>query len=149
MTIKSYRDLRVWQSGMLVAERVYKLASTFPRHELYGLASQMQRAAVSVPSNIAEGHSREHTKEYLQHLAIAQGSLAELDTQLELARRLGYCTEADSAELSDQIRTLGRQLYTLRDSLRRKAKSSIGALAGVAPMLIVLTQISPAFLPGP
>jgi len=146
MTIKSYRDLRVWQLGMRVAEGVYRLASGFPRHELYGLGSQMQRAAVSVPSNIAEGHTREHTKEYLQHLAIAQGSLAELDTQLELARRLGYCTEDEIADLTHEVRALGRQLYALRNSLRRKAK---GALITDIVVPLLLATVSVHFVPGP
>jgi four helix bundle protein len=89
--IKSFRDLRVWQVGMKLVEQVYVLTRAFPKHELYGLASQMQRAAVSIPSNIAEGRTREHLKEYLQHLSIARSSLAELETQLEIATRLGYC----------------------------------------------------------
>ncbi len=76
MGVKSYRDLRVWQAGMDLAERVYRLTEAFPRHETYGLAGQVQRAAVSVPSNIAEGHAREHTREYLHHLSMAQGSLS-------------------------------------------------------------------------
>ena len=80
MEIKSYRDLRVWQAGMDLVVRVYRLTQGFPTHELYGLTSQMRRAAVSIPSNIAEGHTRESSKEYLHHLSIAQGSLAELET---------------------------------------------------------------------
>ena len=88
MQIKSFRDLRVWQAGIELVLAVYELTSKFPRHEVYGLSSQMQRAAVSVPSNIAEGHTRESTKEYLQHLSIAQASLAELETQLEIAKQL-------------------------------------------------------------
>ena len=90
MKIHSFRDLRVWQLAMEVVELVYRLSRSFPRSEVYGLSSQIQRAAVSVPSNIAEGHTREHTKEYLQHLSIAQASLAELETQLEIAIRLKY-----------------------------------------------------------
>src|SRR5207302_4582211 len=74
MAIKSFRDLRVWQVGMDLVEQVYLLTQSFPKHEIYGLASQMQRAAVSIPSNIAEGHAREHLKEYLHHLGIAHGS---------------------------------------------------------------------------
>ena len=76
--IKSFRDLRVWQAAMDLVEQIYLLTHTFPKHELYGLASQMQRAAVSIPSNIAEGQTRGYTKEYLHHLSIARASLAEL-----------------------------------------------------------------------
>src|SRR4051812_37434860 len=86
--IQSYRDLRIWQVGMDLIESVYRLSANFPAREVYGLASQMRRAAVSIPSNIAEGHIREGTKEYLCHLSVAQGSLVELQTQLEIAGRL-------------------------------------------------------------
>ena len=90
MQIRSFRDLRVWQGGMEIAQGIYAITGKFPRHELYGLASQIQRAAVSIPSNIAEGHARESTKEYLQHVSIAQASVAEVETQLEIAKRLRY-----------------------------------------------------------
>src|SRR4051794_28308447 len=76
--VTNFRDLRVWQAAMGLVTAVYQLTQTFPREETYGLAGQMRRAAVSVPSNIAEGHAREHLREYLHHLSIAQGSLAEL-----------------------------------------------------------------------
>jgi len=82
MEIKNYRDLRVWQSGMDLVVMVYELSDKFPAKEMYGLTSQIRRAAVSVPSNIAEGHTRESTKEYLHHLSIAQASLAEVETQI-------------------------------------------------------------------
>ena len=95
MQIRSFRDLRVWQAGIELIESSYAVTSKFPRNEVYGLCSQMQRAAVSVPSNIAEGHARESTKEYLQHLSIAQASPAELEMQLEIAWRLNYVTEAE------------------------------------------------------
>ena len=117
MQIRSFRDLRVWQAGIELVESVYAITSKSPRNELYGLCSQMQRAAVSVPSNIAEGDARESTKEYLQHLSIAQASLAELETQLEIARRLNYVTEDRSGHLLSQISALGKQLYALRNAL--------------------------------
>lgn len=122
MTIRSFRDLRVWQGGMDVVEQVYYLTKTFPGHEVYGLASQMQRAAVSIPSNIAEGYARQHRKEYLQHLSIAQASLAELDTQLEIAARLEYLSQDQAQSIQERITSLGKQLYTLRVSLS-KAKT--------------------------
>src|SRR5262245_46525287 len=116
-TIKSFRDLRVWQAGMDLVEQVYLLTRTFPKHEIYGLASQMQRAAVSIPSNIAEGHTREHLKEYLQHLSVARSSLAELETQIELAARLNYCKSEQVKPLLEKMDVLGKQLSTLRNAL--------------------------------
>jgi four helix bundle protein len=119
MQVKSYRELRVWQSAMELVERVYHLTRTFPREEMYGLSSQLQRAAVSVPSNIAEGHTREHLKEYLHHISMAQASLAELETQLEIAARLSYLTQEKLSQALERTGSLGRQLYSLRNSLSR------------------------------
>jgi four helix bundle protein len=113
-TVRSFRDLRVWQAAMDLVEQIYLLTQQFPKHEMYGLASQMQRAAISIPSNIAEGHTRAHSKEYLHHLSIARGSLAELQTQLEIALRLKYCAAEEITQLSMQADSLGKQLYTLR-----------------------------------
>lgn len=115
--ISGFRDLRVWQGGMDLVEQVYRLTREFPKHEMYGLASQMQRAAVSVPSNIAEGHTRDSRKEYLRHLSIARASLAELQTQLEIAKRLRYCSSEGYARLLDQSDILARQLSALRTTL--------------------------------
>jgi four helix bundle protein len=116
-SINSFRDLRVWQVGMELVERVYCLTQTFPNTEVYGLASQMRRAAVSVPSNIAEGHTREHLREYLQHVSVAQGSLAELQTQAEIAARLGYIPQTDLEALLGIASALSKQLYSLRNAL--------------------------------
>jgi len=125
MQIKSFRDLRVWQAGIELVQAIYELTSHFPRSETYGLASQMQRGAVSVPSNIAEGHARESTKEYLQHLSIAPASLAELETQLEIAKRLKYISDETSHEVLETICSLGRQLFALRNALMySKAKAA-------------------------
>jgi four helix bundle protein len=117
--IKSFRDLRVWQVGMELVEHVYLLTQTFPKHEMYGLASQIQRAAVSIPSNIAEGHTRQHLKEYLHHLSISRASLAELETQIEIAVRLKYCTSEQLGQLRERMDSLGRQLSTLRNALSK------------------------------
>src|SRR5438094_309288 len=125
MQIKSFRDLRVWQAGIDLVRNVYELTSKFPRSEVYGLASQMQRAAVSITSNIAEGHARESTKEYLQHLSIAQASLAELETQLEIAKQLNYISEEGATRLLEKTTSLGRQLFALRNALiNPKAKAA-------------------------
>ena len=121
MTIKSFRDLRVWQAGMDLVEHVYHLTHTFPTHEMYGLTSQIRRAAVSIPSNIAEGHTREHSKEYLHHLSMAQASLAELETQIEIATRLKYLSAEQLSHALEQTASLGRQLYALRNALTKGA----------------------------
>jgi four helix bundle protein len=118
--ISDFRGLRVWQGGMDVVEAVYLASNSFPKSELYGLTNQIRRAAVSVPSNIAEGHTRASTKEYLQHVAVAQASLAEIETQMEIARRLGYIEAAALGKLIEQVHSLRRQLYALRDALKRK-----------------------------
>ena len=119
----SFRDLRVWQGGIDLVESVYRATQTFPKHELYGLASQMQRAAVSVSSNIAEGHTRASSKEYLHHVSIAQESLSELQTQLEIAVRLDYCSYEQYDQLFDQAASVSRQLYALRNALMKKIDS--------------------------
>ena len=120
MTINSFRDLRVWQAGMDLVNHVYRLTQSFPREEQYGLTSQMRRAAVSVPSNIAEGHARESSKEYLNHLSIVQGSLAELQTQIEIAARLDF-VEAEAARQTLELSaSLSRQIFALRNAIARK-----------------------------
>ncbi len=120
MGILNYRDLRVWQAGMNLAEEIYRSTQTFPRTETYGLASQMRRAAVSIPSNITEGHTKESTKEYLRHISMAQGSLAELQTQIEIAGRLDYLTADQTGGLLDSTVSLARQLYALRNGLLKR-----------------------------
>ena len=120
MKLKSFRDLRIWQLAMELVEVVYKVTKQFPKEELYGLTSQIRRAAVSIPSNIAEGHTREHTKEFLHHLSMAQASLAELDTQLELSQRLNYLSEETLTQLSQHMVSLGKQQYALRNALLRR-----------------------------
>ena len=117
--VKSYRDLRVWQASMELVTRVYEVTRGFPKHEVYALCSQMQRAAVSIPSNIAEGHEREHIKEYLHHLSMAQASLAELETQMEISLRLRYTQAEQFNRLFDFTQSLARQLRSLRNSLAK------------------------------
>ena len=117
--MKSFRELRVWQKAMDLVEKVYLQTQDFPKQETYGLTSQVRRAVVSVPSNIAEGHTREHIKEYLHHLSMAQASLAEVETQLEIATRPKYLRSSQLAELLPEINALGKQLYALRNALLR------------------------------
>ena len=118
--IASYRDLAVWQRAMELAALVYKLTATLPREEMYGLSSQLQRAAVSIPSNIAEGHARESTKEYLRYLLVSRGSMAELETQLLLCQKLQLLSKEDVEHtliVSDEI---GRMIRGLQKSLTKK-----------------------------
>ena len=122
--IRSYKDLVVWQKGIDLVEEVYRLTAQFPNYERYGLAGQMQRAAVSVPSNIAEGHERRHLSWCLQHLSIALASLAEVETQLEIARRLKYVAQNDSDQIEKQTDSLGRQNRSLRNSLANRNQTS-------------------------
>ena len=113
----SYRDLVVWQKGISLVKEVYKLTGAFPSEEKFGLGSQMRRAAVSIPSNIAEGQARRTTGEFIQYLSHAEGSRAELDTQFVIALELGYCPVARAQlaiELLDEIR---RMLNGLRRKL--------------------------------
>jgi four helix bundle protein len=121
MAVRSYRELKVWQLAMDVAANVYRFTATFPKHELYGLSSQVQRAAVSIPSNIAEGNNRESTKEYLHHISIAAGSLAEMETQILLATKLNYGDDRQSEELLAQADEVGRMLSGLQRSLRQNS----------------------------
>ena len=117
--MRSYRELTVWQKSMELVVEVYRISRLFPKSEVYGLASQMQRAAVSVPSNIAEGQCLKQTQPYLRHLAIASGSLAELETQIEIADRLGYLIPSDRA-IVQQACEVGMMLSALRNRLRAR-----------------------------
>jgi carbamoyl-phosphate synthase large subunit len=114
---KHYKDLLVWQKGMLLAKLVYQLTQKFPIEERYGLTSQLRRAAVSVPSNIAEGQARKGTNEFLQFLSIAEGSLAELDTQLSLSVELGFSQQPAVEPALKEIDELQKMLVSLKRKL--------------------------------
>ncbi len=118
MKIKSYKELDVWKKGIEIVDVVYKMTGTFPKEERYGLATQMQRAAVSIVSNIAEGFARQHTKEYQQFCYIALGSCAELETQLIIAQRRNYVSSEAFSELEDYVDHESRMLMNLIKSLR-------------------------------
>jgi four helix bundle protein len=128
MDVHSYRDLLVWQKAMDLVTGIYQATSSFPKHELHGLSSQIQKASVSIPANIAEGHDRDSTKEYLRHVAIAVGSLAELETLLAIAHRLRYLDGTSYEQFQTESRSLGRMLRNLQRDLRahqrRQAKES-------------------------
>ena len=129
MQVQSHEDLLAWQAAMRLAETVYHLTRAFPPDELYGMRSQMRRAAVSVASNIAEGHARLTTGEYKRFLGIARGSLAELNTQIKLSIRLGYLDHEAGETLLKQIAETGRLTNGLVRALNRKlaAEEPVGA----------------------
>jgi len=105
--MQTHKDLEIWKRGMKLVKDIYKLTSTFPKEENYGLSSQMRRAAVSIPSNIAEGAARGHEKEYIRFLYIALGSLAELETQLLISVDLEYCQHS---EIESDLEVLRKML---------------------------------------
>lgn len=111
---KGHRDLLVWQKAMKFVTEIYQATSNFPKDELYGLTAQLRRAAVSVPSNLAEGHGRNSRREFRQFIGQARGSLTEAETQVEIALNLGYLSPADSSELLSQAAEIGKMLNGLR-----------------------------------
>jgi four helix bundle protein len=120
----TYRDLDAWKQGMDLVEQCYRFTKSFPAQEQYGLTSQLRRAAVSIPSNIAEGHCRRTTKAYTNHISIALGSHGELETCVEIGFRLGFFKPVDKAELLKSLDSVGRLLSGLPRALERKALRS-------------------------
>src|SRR6266446_2477521 len=120
--IRSYRDLRVWQQSMDLAETIYQVTKTLPDTERYGLISQLRRAAVSVASNIAEGHARS-LGDYIRHLLVSTRSLAEIETQLVLSQRLGFLSATVAEPLLETCQQLARMLGALRKRLRSRRGS--------------------------
>ena len=116
-SITHYKDLKIWQKGMHLAKSVYQLTTRFPADERFGLTRQMRRAAISVPSNIAEGQARSGTREFLQFLSHASGSLAELETQTLLSVDLRYCSAADVGLVLQEIAELQKMLAAIRRKL--------------------------------
>jgi four helix bundle protein len=114
---KSYKDLLVWQKSLAMVKLIYELTRSFPPDERFGLVIQMRRAAVSVPSNIAEGQSRHTRGEFIQFISHAEGSLAELDTQLLIAIELGFCSSPQAEGLLSLVDELQRMLNGLRQKL--------------------------------
>ena len=115
--IRSYKDLLIWQRGMDIVEAIYRLSEGLPTDERYGLSSQLRRAAVSIPANIAEGHGREATGSFVQHLRIAQGSLKELETLLMILERIGLGDPVSQLQSCDE---LGRMLRSMIRALQEK-----------------------------
>lgn len=119
---QSYRDLLVWQKSMTLAKEIYKLTAEFPPEEKFGLISQMRRAAVSIPSNIAEGQARNTTGEFILFISHAEGSLAELDTQLALAVELNFLSAEKAKACVDSIVELRRMANGLRRAITGEKK---------------------------
>lgn len=124
--IESYRDLQVWQKAMDFVVACYEITREFPKAETYGLSSQLQRAAVSVPANIAEGRSRRHTREFIHHLSIAYGSLTEAETHLQIAERLGYLNRDRLGRMLSASAEIGRMINGLIQSLEQRLKPGVG-----------------------
>jgi four helix bundle protein len=122
LLMRGFRDLKVWQLGVEITVDIYRLTDAFPQREIYGLTSQMRRAAVSIPSNISEGHSRSQTKDFIRFLSIARGSVAELETQLIIAEKLGYVQISVLGQICQKLDEESRMLTGLRRSLRSKLR---------------------------
>jgi four helix bundle protein len=119
--LQTYKELKVWQKSVDLVEHVYVMTKDFPKEERFGLVSQMRRAAISVPANIAEGYGRSHRGDYLHHLSMSRGSLLELETHLVIADRLGLVTAESVSTIGQRIQEVDRMLYGLIESLGREA----------------------------
>ena len=119
MLNKPHKNLDVWKKAVDLVQQIYDLTKIFPKNEDYSLTSQMRRAAISVPSNIAEGAARQTKKEFIQFLHMAQGSLSELDTQIEIAKRLGYFSEDQNKKTLEIMQDVDRMLSGLIKSLKK------------------------------
>ena len=120
----SYLKLDVWQKSMDLVTSVYSLTKTFPKEELYTLTSQIRRAAISIPSNIAEGRAKRTTREYMRFVNISCGSTAELETQIRIAEKLGYLSLKQAQPIFEELAFIGRMLNNLYSSLERKLPSN-------------------------
>jgi four helix bundle protein len=119
MSVRCYQELFVWQRAMDLVVRVYEVTESFPHKEQFGLTNQLRRAAVSIPSNIAEGQGRQTTRDFLRYLSIARGSLQEVETQILIATRLDYIAESEKVEMLERTAETSRLLTGLSRSLSR------------------------------
>ena len=113
MTLQTHKDLKVWQESKDLVTHIYDLTSKFPKEEIYSITAQIKRAAISIPSNIAEGAARDSNKEYIHFLYNSLGSVAELDTQLLIAKDLNFLNEKDFNEISEKLNSIGKMLSGL------------------------------------
>jgi four helix bundle protein len=116
--MQNYQGLIVWQKAMDLTVKIYTITKKLPKEEIFSLTNQMRRAAVSIPSNLAEGQARHHKKEFIQFIGIAKGSKAELETQLLLCQKIGYLTDTDILEAMNLLQEIGKMLTTLARKLR-------------------------------
>lgn len=121
--MRKHHELRAWQEAMELVSLVYEVTGKFPRHEQHVLTAHLRRSAISVPSNIAEGAARNSTKEFVQFLMVARGSLSELETQVLIAKNLGYASEEDAASLMANIETVFALVGGLLRSIRQRSSS--------------------------
>ena len=119
--MNSYKDLVVWQKAIDLTIEIYSLTNRFPKEEMYGLVSQIRRSAVSIPSNIAEGQARKYHQQFSHFLSIAQGSLAELETQIIIAMKLGYIA-GEQKDLFDMMHSIGKMITRLKQNLTQEEK---------------------------
>lgn len=120
MGIKNYRELTVWQDGVRLTQEIYQVTSEFPAHEQFGLTNQLRRAAVSIPSNIAEGQVQASSAVFARHLQVAIGSLAEIDTQLVIANTLGYLNDERTHDLRQKTTSLLKRMRSLHRKIAAK-----------------------------
>lgn len=120
--VRTHKDLEVWRKSMDFVTSIYKLTARFPDYEVFGLTSQIRRATVSIPSNIAEGAARLSTKEFVNFISIALGSASEVETQLIIAGNLGYINHEEQEEKLDSLLTIQKMLGVLRNKLRNKCR---------------------------
>ncbi|HEY3417934.1 MAG TPA: four helix bundle protein [Armatimonadota bacterium] len=125
--MNTYRELKVWQTGIEMVESVYRLTKAFPADERFGLTSQLQRAAVSVPANIAEGWGRSRSGDYLHHLSIAKGSLMEVETHLVIALRLNFTSKEEAKSTWELAQETGKMLSALIASIKKRQGLGIGS----------------------
>ena len=138
MAIKTFRDLDVWQVGMDLVVRVYEVAKRLPQDERFGMMSQMRRAAISVPSNVAEGHACKIRRRYRNHVRIALGSVAELSTNVEAGVRLGYWDAATATKLDAEFTRMNQLLNGV---LRSIWKQLVAEAAGCAVWILLLSEV--------
>ena len=119
MMVRTHKDLDVWKKSIDLVALLYKVTGNFPKEEMYGLTSQIRRAGVAIPSNIAEGSARNHDNEFRQFLYIALGSAAELDTQLIIARKLNYANDIDFNQVTNELNTISKMIQGLIKSIKK------------------------------
>ncbi|MBQ6341510.1 MAG: four helix bundle protein [Anaerolineaceae bacterium] len=125
--MSSYKELSVWEKSMDLVVVIYKLTKSFPKEETYALCDQMRRAVVSIPSNIAEGQSRGSLNDFIRFLSIAQGSRAELETQIEICERIGYLENPETLVAKNLLIQIRKMIVSLQDNLRKKQQQQFQA----------------------